>query len=545
MNKHKYSIGLDFGTLSARAIIANAENGKTLPYESVFIYPHAVMTQINNQSLPQNYALQHPQDYVDALDFLICDVLTNNDIDKNSIIGIGIDFTDCTVLPISKDFTPLCLLEKYKNEPHAYAKIWKHHASEKYAKAIENAALSYDKSILSVTGEKMTGEFLIPKLYETFCEAPELYDETYKFIFAGDFIASLLIGKKEIHSKAYSAKQHYKNNKFPAKEFFASVNPDFAGVYEEKTITKLSSVELPIGTLCKEWAKKTGLSESVAIAAPILDAHGAISAAKIETGRIVLALGTSAVVETLTEQNINIKGILATSYESVANGFTTIEAGLAAMGDLFDWFIKNCVPENYTANAKKSNLSIHQYLRSLAQEQQIGDHGLLILDWFNGSRSIILDDNLSGLIVGLTLSTKPEDIYRALIESTSFGIRRILDCFKAQGVEIKSISATGGITLKDPFLMQILSSVLNMPIECLSSKQATALGSAIYGAVAADAYSSVKEASQAMHSPTAITYYPIKEDNEKYEKIYEQYLKLCDYFQTENPIMNFLSDNRR
>lgn len=539
----KYSIGLDFGTLSARAVISNVSNGKTLPYESVFNYPHTILTEINSIKLPSNYALQHPQDYVDALEFLICDILSHNEIDKNSIIGIGIDFTDCTVLPINKDFIPLCLTEQYKNEPHAYAKIWKHHTDEKYAQIIEKAALSFDSSILSVSGGKMTSEFLIPKLYETFCEAPKLYADTYKFISGGDYVASLLIGKKAIHSKAYTAKQHYNDTTYPNKAFFASINADFANVYENKTVTTLSSVELPIGKLCDEWAQKFGLPQSVAISAPILDAHCAIAASGIEDGRIVLALGTSAVLETLTKSTIKINRILASSYESVAQNFTTIEAGLAAMGDLFDWFIKNCVPESYMQKARKENLNIHQYLRSLAEKQEIGEHNLIILDWFNGSRSIKLNNNLSGLIIGLRLSTKPEDIYRALIESTVFGLRRIIDCFKSQGIDIKSISATGGIALKDPLLMQIAANVFNMPVECLASTQATALGSSIYGAVAGGAYSSVEKASKAMRSPIAITYYPTKEEHEKYEKIYTQYIELCEYFQKDDSIMNFLSKN--
>ena len=545
MRKSKYSIGLDFGTLSARGIIADVENGSTLPYQSVFTYPHAILSEIGGVELPKNYALQHPQDYIDALKFLLCDILEHNDIDKNNIIGIGIDFTDCTVLPVNQDFIPLCFDDKYINEPFAYAKIWKHHTDEKYAKTIEDIAISYDPSILSVTGGKMTSEFLIPKLYETFCEAPYVYENTHKFILAGDFIASLLIGKKAIHSKAFSSKQHYNDTQYPSKEFFGLIDPAFSSVYEEKTVTALSSVENPIGTLSYEWASLTGLSETVKIAAPILDAHSAISASGIDTERLILTLGTSAVVEMLTPNNINTNGILASSYESVAKGLTTIEAGLAAMGDLFDWFIKNCVPESYIQNAKSKNISIHEYLRSLCINQEVGAHGLLAVDWWNGSRAITLNNDLSGVIIGLRLSSKTEDIYRALIESTAFEIRRIVDLYMSYGIKIKSVSATGGIALKDPLLMQIYASVLNMPIECLESTQATALGSAIYASVAAGRYSSVKEASDAMKSPIAKIYYPIKKDADKYNEIYTHYCKISEMFSNDSlGIMEYLSSNR-
>ena len=544
MSNRRYSIGLDFGTLSARAVIADVSDGSLLPYESIFTYPHAIITSIDGKALPPNYALQHPLDYINALEFLISDLISKNHISAKEIIGIGIDFTDCTVFPVNESFTPLCLLDKYKNEPHAYAKLWKHHTSEKYAQEIERAALKYDSSILSVTGRKMTSEFLIPKLYEIFCEARDVYDDTYKFILGGDFIACLLTGRNDIHSNAFTAKQHYNGTKFPERAFFASVDPDFSGAYEEKTVTSISSVECSVGTLCKEWAERTGLSQSVAVAAPIIDAHSAISASGIETGCAVLAFGTSAVVEAVTEQKSSIKGVLAQSYETVASKLTTIEAGLAAMGDLFDWFINNSLPERYLKQAEKQGLNAHQYLRSLAEKQKIGEHGLIALDWWNGSRSITLNNDLSGMIIGLSLSSKPEDIYRALLESTAFGIRRIFDCFLSQNVKINRICATGGIASKDPLLMQICASVLNMPIESLASSQATALGSAIYGAVASGAYSSVKSASESMKRPVERIYYPSESEHIAYEKIYSQYLTLCEYFSKENPVMEFLSHNK-
>lgn len=530
MSKKRYSIGLDFGTLSARAVLVDVENGVPLPYASVFYYPHAVMTELCGRHLPSHYALQHPNDYIEALKFLLCDVTENNSIDKSLVIGIGIDFTDCTVLPVNKELTPLCMLDKYKNEPHAYAKLWKHHAKEEYTKKISDVAEEDYPELLTVTGGKITSEFLIPKLYEIYLDAPEVYADTYKFISAGDFAASSLTGKKELHSKAFSAKQHYRDTKYPSKEFFSAIDEGFSDVYEKKTVTSLSSVEEPIGYLSSEWADLTGLSRSVAVSAPIVDANGAIAASGIDQGRAYLVLGTSATVEIVTASDVTIRGSIATSYESVAKELYTIESALAAVGDLFDWFVKNCVPEAYFRAAQEKGLDIHAYLSSLAEKQAVGEHKLIALDWWNGSRSVVLDNRLSGLIVGLRLSTKPEDIYRALIESTIFSIRKIFDCFKEQEISVNLVSATGGITLKNPLLMQICASVLGLPIECLNSKHATAIGASIYGAVAGGAYASVIEASQNMKCSIAKTYYPIKEDNEKYEKIYAEYEKLRDAF---------------
>ena len=545
MSKKRYSLGLDFGTLSARGILANVDDGSILPYESVFNYPHAIITQLGDVSLPSNYAIQHPVDYTDALTFLICDLLSKNNVAKESVIGIGIDFTDCSFLPINEDFIPMCMLDEYKNAPHAYVKIWKHHAKEEYTQKILHCAKEYDETLLEVSGDTLTSEFFIPKLYETFCESRKLYDETYKFVSAGDFVTSLLIGKKLIHSKSFSAKQHYNGNAYPTTEFFSLIDKDFANAYEEKTVTELSPPFASVGTLCKEWANKVGLCEGIAVSAPIIDAYGAISASGIKEDRAVLVLGTSAVLEAVTSPKHSIKGLLASSYESIAPKMTTIEAGLAAMGDLFEWFIKNCLPAEYSKKAEELNMTPHQYLRLLSKDQKIGAHGLIALDWWNGCRSMHLNNTSSGMIIGLKLSTKPEDIYRALLESTAFGIRRILDCLAEQGIVFSEIFATGGISLKDPMLMQICADVFNIPIFCLSATQATALGSAIYGAVAAGAYDSIITASEKMASKIATAYYPTKANHKEYEKIYNEYKKIFDYYnQNNDSIMTFLSQNK-
>ncbi len=545
MAKKTYSLGLDFGTLSARAILVDTENGTLLPHESIFVYPHAVLTEINGEKLPKGYALQHPQDYVNALEYLLRDVVTNNKISADKIVGIGIDFTDCTVIPVNRELCPMCFLDKYKNEPHAHAKLWKHHAKEKYAQSTFDCAKARNEKFLTITGNTITSEFMIPKLLETFYEARTLYDDTYKFIQGGDFIASLLIGKKFTHSKAFSAKQHYIDGEYPNKDFFASLDKDFCGAYEEKTVTALSPITAPVGTLCKEWAEKSGLCETVAVATPTIDAYCAIIASGIKKERGILVLGTSAVFEAVIESDNILCDLLAYSKETVAPNLATIEVGLAAMGDLFDWFIKNCLPASYTKKAEELGINSHEYLRSLARNQKIGEHGLLALDWWNGCRSMKLSNKLSGTVIGLKLSTKPEDVYRALLESTAFGIRRIIDSLNDQNVTFSDICASGGIALKDPLLMQILADILNLPISCLESTQAAALGSAIYGAVAAGIYEDIIEASNKMSSPIAKTYYPILENHNEYEKIYSQYKEFFDYYnRTENNLMTFLSQNK-
>ena len=539
----KYSIGIDFGTLSARAVIVDVENGKIIGSSEVFDYPHGVITEFFGKPLPAGYALQHPRDYIDALDLLIPTLVNKNSIHPADVVGIAIDFTACTVFPISNDGTPLCFDKKYEREPHAYAKLWKHAGATKYAKKIEDAARKHS-DMLKLTGNMMSGEFMYPKLYETYVEAPHIYKETARFVNAGDYLASLLVGHY-VHSMAYATiKEHYNNSAsggYPPRAFFAEIDEGFADVLD-KTGCELDSVGDSCGNICKEWAERLGLTENTAIAVPIVDAHGPLGAMGIEDGKAVVALGTSAVMAVLSSKYVYVDGVLSIGREATAKGLTTYEAGIRAMGDLYAWFINNCLPAEYERRAEELGMNIHAYLRSLAEKKAIGEGGLLALDWWNGNRSVIPNDKLSGMILGMRLSTRPEDIYRAIIESTVFELRKVYTNYVSQGVEIKSLVAAGGIAAKDPMLMQILADVLNIDVDCLTVKEATALGTSVWGAVAAGCYGSLEEASAKMKPPIDKTYHPIAENVEKYEKLYRRYSELYEYFAKNNDVMEFLYD---
>lgn len=541
----KYVIGIDYGTLSARAVLADVENGNILPHKPVFTYPHGIMTSLAGKSLPSSFALQHPKDYTDALETLIPDLVAANCISAEQIVGIGIDFTACTIFPLDKNREPLCFDPRFENNPHAYSKLWKHHGADKYAPLFEEAAREHFPYLLDMTGGSIAGEFLFPKLYEIYKDAPEVYENSSVFVNAGDHVASVLTGNK-VHSMAFAViKEHYDNHGgrgYPDKSYFAAIDQGFAEVLT-KIDTPINAVGSSAGTLTDEWAKKLGLSTSTAVGIPIIDAHGAISAAGIEDKRATLAIGTSAVVAVMSSEYNNVKGILAQGYEPTAEGLHTLEAGVRAMGDLYDWFVKNCVSAEYERRAAECGMNIHAYLRSLAEKKKIGESRLIALDWFNGNRTVIPNDKLSGMILGLTLATRPEDIYRALIESTVFELKRVFENYIESGIEINSVVATGGIPLKDPMLMQILADNLGMSVSCLESTEATALGSAVYGATAAGVYSSVAEASGYMKQPIARVYHPIPENIAAYEKLYSEYCTLYNYFaKGENKVMERLHD---
>lgn len=538
----RYSIGIDFGTLSARALIADVENGNILEHTAHFDYPHGVMSELCGKALPEGYALQHPRDYTDALCAVVSELVRRNAILPEQIVGIGIDFTACTVLPIDEDKRPLCLDGEFANEPHAYVKLWKHTGAQKYSARIERIAAKYG-NMIKISGGILSSEFMIPKIYETFVEARNVYDRAARFVNAGDYIASLLTAN-EVHSVAYAAiKEHFDNafgEGYPPRAFFAEIDEAFADM-PDKLGRNLSPVGRACGRLTKEWAERLGLCEGIAVATPIIDAHGAFGAAGIEDGRVIAALGTSAVIAVLSSNKKYVPAIHSHGYEATAPSLMTFEAGIRAMGDLYSWFVDNCLTREYFEKAEEMGMSIHAYLRSLVKDAKVGASGLIALDWWNGNRSVIPDDELSGMIVGLRLSTRPEEIYRALIESSAFELRRVCENYEENGIPINNVVATGGIASKDPMFMQILANVLKKEVGVLSCGEATALGSAVFGAAAAGIYDGPAEASAKMKLPISLTYRP-NGDGEAYDELYARYVELYDYFGKTNDVMKFLNN---
>ena len=528
-----FVIGIDFGTLSARALLVDARSGVPLEKNSVFVYPHGVINRIGELQLPKDYALQDPDDYEKAIEFLLRDIVEKNGVAASSVVGIGVDFTSCTLIPLDDKGCPLSKNERFSSRPHAYVKLWKHHGAEKYLPHINEAVTANGGKMLESTGNAMSSEFLISKIYETFAEDREVYENTSLFINAGDYICSILAGGASVHSMAYAViKEHYAKYRggYPSKEFFASLAPGLKNVVNEKLNPHLNEVGECVGSLSKEWANRTGLNEGIAIATPLIDAQSPLAAMGLETGKVLMILGTSAVMAVNTDRDVLVNGVLSKGVGSCAPDVITFEAALSAMGDLFDWFVKNCVPSSYEKSASEAGLNIHEYLCSLAEKRRIGDSGLVALDWWNGNRSVIPDDRLSGTIVGLRLSTKPEDIYRALIESTAFAMRRIYENYIDGGIRIDEIWATGGIAYKNPMLMQIFADVFGKPINLLACAESACLGAAINAAAAAGEYVDLFEASKNMRCGVSRVYAPINENVEAYENIYRKYLELYEGF---------------
>ena len=541
----KYSIGVDFGTLSARAALIDLDDGREVSLCEL-VYPHAILngTDVSGVNTTENseMQLQHPQDYLDALSHTVKGVLADSQVSPDAIVGIGLDFTACTMLPIDADGTPLCFLEKYKNEPHAYAKLWKHHGAQKEADEITLLAQNEKESWLDIYGGKISSEWLFPKIYETLNKAPNVFDDAHRFIEAGDWIVLMLTGQ-ESHSSCMAGYKGLWNKKdgYPKNDFWAKLDTRLSDIVG----TKVSENVLPTGTKAgvvdSKGALLTGLCEGTAVAVPIIDAHAALPSAGIsDAGKLMLIIGTSSCHIVMSKDGANVPDICGSVQDGVIAGLCAHEAGQAGVGDSFDWFVKNCVPEDYAAKARESGLSIFSYLDKKASEKGIGESGLVALDWFNGNRTPYSDADLSGVIVGLTLNTKPEDIYRAILESTAFGTKSIVDIYEKNGVCVDEVYAAGGISRKNEFLMQMYSDVLGKKIKVTSSTQAAAKGSAIFASVAGGHFDNAKSAVAALSDGIAKIYEPNLNNTEKYKKLYDAYLSLSQYFAKASNIMKSL-----
>ena len=529
----KYVIGIDYGTLSGRTVLVNAETGEEVA-EAVLSYAHGVMDETLpcGKKLPSNYALQHPNDYLDVLKQTIREVLQSANVSPHDVVGMGLDFTACTLLPVDDDGEPLCMKQEYASEPHAYVKLWKHHAAQPEADEITALAKARGEAWLPLYGGKISSEWALPKILQILREFPALYEKTDRFMEAADWL-SLMLTDTETHSAAFAGYKALWNSEtgYPSDDFMTALDIRLHGIVGTKLSEKVCGMDGIAGILSARGASLTGLSEGIPVALPMIDAHAAMPALNITgDGDLMMIVGTSTCHILNSLQCKSVEGICGYVKDGVIPGFYTYEAGQAAVGDSFDWFVKNCVPAFYEKEAREKGTNLHKLLREKASRLTPGESGLLALDWFNGNRSVLVNAELTGMILGLDLQTKPEEIYRALIEATAYGTRVILEQYEQNGIEIKSICAAGGIAQKDEMMMQIYADVLNREIRIAGTAQAGALGSAIYASVAAKVYPTVADAAQKISKPDLKVYKPNVENHQLYSKLYAEYKILHDYF---------------
>jgi L-ribulokinase len=549
VGQHKYVIGVDFGTESGRAVLVDVSDGREI---ASYVHPYA--NGVIDEKLPgteirldPDFALQDPNDYLEVFKQAIPAVLEESSVAPEDVIGLGIDFTACTMMPTQADGTPLCFLPQWRDNPHAWVKLWKHHAAQPEANKLNEIARELGYDFLDRYGGKISSEWFFPKAWQILDEAPDVYAAADRLIEGADWVVWQLTGVETRNSCTAGYKAIWsKREGFPPKAFFKALDPRMENIIDEKMSRTISPLGMKAGGLTEEAAGWTGLEPGTAVAIGNVDAHVSVPAAPLtEPGRMVIIMGTSNCHMVLGTEERIVPGMCGVVEDGIIPGLQGFEAGQSCVGDHFAWFVKNCVPEVYEQEAGRRGLAIHQLLEEKAAGLKPGESGLVALDWWNGNRSVLVDVDLTGMLLGATLATRAEEIYRALIEATAYGTRIIIETFEANGVRVREIVATGGLPDRNKLLMQIYADVTGRSIYIAESSQIGALGSAMHGAVAAGAeaggYNSIVEASKKMARLREEAYHPIPENQQVYDKLYAEYVTLHDYFgRGENDVMKRL-----
>ncbi len=538
MSSRKYVIGVDFGTESGRVVLVDVANGEEV---ATAIHPYA--NGVIDERLPESgvrlepdWALQDPNDYLEVFRHAIPAALQASGVDPEDVVGLGIDFTACTMLPTKADGTPLCFLPAWRSQPHAWVKLWKHHAAQPEANKLNQIAREQGYTFLERYGGKISSEWFFPKAWQILDEAPAVYAAADRLIEAADWVVWQLTGVETRNECTAGYKAMWsKRDGFPPDAFFKALDPRLEHIVDEKMSRTLVPLGARAGGLTDEAARWTGLRRGTAVAVANVDAHVAVPAATVlEPGRMVIIMGTSNCHMVLGTEEHVVPGICGFVQDGIIPGFAGYEAGQSCVGDSFAWFVENCVPGAYEREAEARGVSVHQLLEEQAAQLKPGASGLLALDWWNGNRSVLVDADLTGVLLGMTLATKPEEIYRALIESTAYGTRVIIDNFAANDTPVSEIVAVGGLPERNKLLMQIYADVSGRPFRLTGTGQGGAFGAAMHGAVAAGAaaggYDSIVDATRKMARMREETFSPIPENQAIYDRLYREYLTLHDYF---------------
>ncbi|MGK3209164.1 ribulokinase [Amycolatopsis sp. MEPSY49] len=530
------TVGVDFGTLSGRAVVVRVRDGAELG-SAVFEYPHGVLDETlpaTGRALPPDWALQVPADYVGVLRNAVPAALRDAGVDAADVIGVATDFTACTMVPAAADGTPLCELPEFEGNPHAYVKLWKHHSAQPQADRINELARTRGEKWLPRYGGLISSEWEFAKALQLLEEAPEVYAAMRYWVEAADWIVWQLTGTYVRNACTAGYKGILQDGQYPSRDFLRELAPGFESFVADKLEHPLGQLGARAGSLSAEAAGWTGLPEGIAVAVGNVDAHVTAPAANaVEPGQMVAIMGTSTCHVMNGAELREVPGMCGVVDGGIVPGLWGYEAGQSGVGDIFGWFTEHFAHDG------------HEELTRLAARQEIGEHGLVALDWHSGNRSVLVDHELSGVIVGQTLATRAEDVYRALLEATAFGTRKIIETFNAAGVPVTELIIAGGL-MKNALLMQIYADVTNLPLSVIGSEQGPALGSAIHAAVAAGAYPDIRAAAAAMGSVDRAVYRPVPAHVAAYDELYAEYTTLHDYFgRGGNDVMHRLAARRR
>jgi L-ribulokinase len=551
----QYTIGLDYGTNSVRALIVNVANGAEIA-SAVWNYAHGTQGVILARD--PNLARQHPADYVRGAEITIKQALASakkmvKKFSANQIVGIGVDTTGSTPLPVDADGQPLAFQKKFTNHPAAMAWLWKDHTGVHEAAEITALAKKMRPQFLAKCGGVYSSEWFWSKILKCLRGAPEVFNAAHSWIELADYVPAELTGTlapdKFIAGVCAAGHKAIFNENwggYPDAEFLSKLNPKLAQLRSHLT-PRVHSIDRAVGGLTENWARKTGLPEGIPVAVGAFDAHLGAVGSGVAPGTLVKIIGTStcdiAISGTgvspvsLKNKNIthrqdacattelaDIPGLCGIVDGSVLPGFFGLEAGQSAVGDIFNWFVNYIRPHGEKFS--------HRSLDEAALKLKPGESGLLALDWNNGNRTVLVDQQLTGLLVGQTLYTTPAEIYRALVEATAFGALTIINRFEEFGVKINQVVNCGGIADKSALTMQIYADVTGRPMKISRSAQTCALGSAIAAAVVAGAHKNFATAQKAMTGLKPKIYKPNPQAHKIYRELYLLYKELHDAFGT-------------
>ncbi|MET4637600.1 ribulokinase [Mycetocola sp. 2940] len=536
------TIGVDFGTESARAVVVDLSSGRELG-ECTSDYPSGVISDALPGSgvlLAADWALQDADDYLRCLTEAVTGALAASGTGASSIIGIAIDATACTIVPALADSTPLSRVADLRDQPHAWVKLWKHHAAQPQADRINNLAETVDDLDVTPYGGRVSSEWLLPKALQVFEEARNVFERTERFIEAQDWITWQLTGTESRSAQAAGFKANFRVEAggYASASTLDALAPGFSALLDRLS-TEFSPAGAQVGSLVPAWAEALGLPAGIAVATGSMDAQVTMVACDATApGRMVLVMGTSVCNLLLSETGRPVAGVAGVVRDAIIPGTWAYEAGQAGIGDMFGWFVRNSVPASYVEQATSLGIDVFSHLESLATTIESGRNTVLALDWWSGNRSPLADSALSGAVIGYSLGTKPENVYRALLEAAAFGQRAIIDTFEAAGILVEDIVACGGLPHKSPLFMQLLADITGREIQVSQSAQAGALGAAIHAAVAAGpaagGFASLDQAGHALGALRSHVYSPNPAATAAYESAYADYLGLVDYFGRQN-----------
>lgn len=526
----KYTVGVDFGTLSARAVVICVENGEVLS-EGEHRYALWENRLPAGTAVPPDMVLADPREYQAALIGSVRKAVAASGAAAEDVIGIAVDATSLTLVATDESGEAMCLKPEWSQDPNAWIKLWKSHSAQKQAERIEAAAREKRHPLLAQCGGRISCEWAYPKMLETYEQSPELFHKTGRFWDLCDWLTFLLCGEVTRNAGSWCYKFHFDGKSLPDENFWDQVRTGFGTGLQGKLEGRVILWGEQAGRLLPSMAEKMGLLPGIAVGGGSLDGHVAMAALGLQhSGDAMLTIGTSTVCGVLAERMKPVRGVCGAGIDAMIPGKCGYDSGQCSVGDTFQWFVENLTPETYFRLARERGISVYDHLSQLAFAHPPRLKDPLALDWWNGNRCTRGDLQLRGAVQGLSLSTRTEDLYRALAESTAFGIRNIIENFAKQGVPVSRVRVCGGIARKDPALMQCYADVLEMPMEVSSRSNVAAVGAAILASVAAGCYPSLQEAMNAQTEKRFAVYQPRREYSAVYSARYQAYQEMDHFF---------------